>query len=167
MPGVYGIASITNATTVVLDSSAVDTTPAGAASVSYRVIDGGNALCLAYLYDGEESGLIEWNSPANAGSAAQTHMVGGVTYINGGITLAADVDYDLADGTIYGEKKGFILKGTLTTNDATVDLDTNGFQLNGSALAEVNAIDAAADGCFLEWNGLWHCVSKTGGATEA
>jgi hypothetical protein len=51
----------------------------------------------------------------------------------------------------------------------TVDLATNGIQIDGStALAEVNAIDAAADAAYFEFNGVrWFCKDLAGGATQA
>jgi hypothetical protein len=169
IPGKYTVSSVTDATTLVLTATAVGATP-GAALTCSGYIYTGNPKALALLLDGEESGLVEWLSPPNAGSADFAHMVGGISYVNGGVTLAADCDIDLADGTIFGEKKGVILKGTLTTNDLTVDLDTAGMTLAGNettALAEINAMDAAGDACFLQWNGIWICQGVVGGATQA
>ena len=167
VPGLYAISSITNGTTIVLATSAVDTTAAGTLDVSFRVIDGDNALGLGYLYGGRESGLVTWVSPPNAGDTDYAPMMGGVSYISGGVTLGADFDIDLPDGTIYGDRIGFIVKGTMSSNTVTVDLDTAGLTLAGSTLNEFNAMDAANDACFLEWNGVWKALSAIGGTTEA
>jgi hypothetical protein len=60
---------------------------------------------------------------------------------SGGVTLAADVDVTFAQGTVYGQRKGFIALGTMTNSDVTVDLATAGFTMTGGALAEINAIE--------------------------
>ena len=169
VPGRYTIASITDATTVVLSSTCLSTLSSGDITLTAYVLDGANPTCQCDLLTGDESGGVEFISPLNAGNAAQTYMVGGVSYVCGGITIAADVDVDLAQGTLPGETKAFILLGTLTTSDFTVDLVTAGIQQDGStALAEINAIDAAGDGCYLVFNGAkWHTLDLVGGATQA
>jgi len=166
--GKYTVSSVTDSTTLVLSSSAISGT-AGAALTCTGACYTGNPRCLADLLDGSESMGVEFISPPNAGDGGQDYMVGGVSYVCGGVTLAADVDVDLAQGTLPGETKAFICLGTLTTNDFTVDLVTNGIQMDGSsALAEINAIDAAADAAYLEFGGaLWHTQDTVGGATEA
>jgi len=168
--GIYEIDSITNGTTIVINDGATSicgATPGDALAVSYLVIDGDNDTCLARLCDGEESGLTTWVSIANGGDTDAAPMMGGVTYCGPAATLTADWDFDLPDGTIYGEKIGFIVMGALTTKDVTVDLDTNGLQLDGSALADITAMDTAADACFLQWDGIWRTTGIVGNATEA
>jgi hypothetical protein len=168
IPGKYPIASITDGTTIVLSSSAVDVTP-GAALTCIGVIYTGNPTAICDLLDGEESHGVEFLNPPNAGSGAMPHKTLGLTYVQGGITLAADCDVDLAQGVLPGDKTAFILLGAMTTNDFTVDLVTAGIQQDGSsALAEVNALDAAADACYLEFHGAtWHTLDLVGGATQA
>jgi len=166
--GKYLVGSITDATTIVLAATCLSTLSTGSLTCSYYVYTG-NPTALAYLYDGTEetSGCVTWISPPNAGDTDYAPMLGGISYINGGVTLAADFDIDLPDETIYGAKIGFVCMGTMTTNDVTVDLDTGGIVLAGTALAEINAIDAAADACYLQWTGLWRTIMVVGGATEA
>ena len=168
VPGKYTVASITSGTVLVLASSAITGT-AGAALTCTGYAYTGNPTALCDLLDGDESGGVEFLSPPNAGDAGLSYMVGGVSYVCGGVTLAADVDVDLAQGTLPGETKAFICLGTLTTSDFTVDLVTAGIQQDGStALAEINAIDAAADACYLVFNGAkWHTLDLVGGATQA
>jgi hypothetical protein len=166
--GLYGIASITNDTTIVLDSIALDVVSTGAITCSFVIIDEANDRCLAYLEDGGESGLTDVLEIANAGSGALTYMVGGFTYVNGGVDIAADGDVDLADGSFWYEKKGFILLGDLATSDFTLDLVSNGIQLDGSsALQEVLTIDDDGDGWIGEWVGSdWYTRDLLVGATE-
>jgi hypothetical protein len=165
-PGKYTIASVTNGTVVVLSTSAVVATP-GAALTCTGYAYTGNPKCQADLLEGEESGGVEFLSPPNAGGAGLAYMANGVSYICGGVTLAADSDVTFAQGTVYGQRKGFICLGTMTTSDVTVDLATNGFTMAGGALAEVNAIDAALDGAHLVWHGVWRCINLAGAAAEA
>jgi hypothetical protein len=166
--GKYKIASITSDTVLVLASSAITGTALGAVTCTGYAYTG-NPTCQADLLDGEESGGIQFSSLPNAGGDTQTYMVGGLTYICGGLTLAADAEYELAQAVLPGEKKAFICLGTMTTSAAVVDLVSAGLQIDGSsALAEINAIDAAADAVYLQFNGAkWHCMDVAGGATQA
>lgn len=167
VPGKYAIASITDTTHLVLATSPLTTMSTGAITCTGYAYTG-NPTCQADLLTGDESGGVEFISPLNAGNAAQTHMVGGVSYICGGITIAADVDVDLAQGTFPGATKAFILLGDLATSDFTVDLVTTGLQLDGSSgLTEVLTIDNATDGVYLRFGGaLWHTEDLVTGATE-
>jgi len=168
IPGKYTIASITSATVLVLSTSAVDVTPAGAATCTGYAYTG-NPTALCDLLDGEESGGVEFLNVPNAGGASQPYMVGGVSYVCGGLTLGADADFTFAQGSLPGDKKAFVCLGIMTTNDVTVDLATAGIQIDGStALAEFNAIDAAGDAAFLEFHGArWFAKDLVGGATQA
>lgn len=168
VPGKYTISSITNATVLVLTSTAITGTAALALTCTGYAYTG-NPTCLADLLDGEESGGIEFLSPPNAGSSGMSYMVGGLSYVCGGVTLAADADVDLAQETYPGARKAFICLGTMTTSDFTLDLNTNGIRMDGSsALADVNAFDAANDAWYGVFNGaLWHTLDVVGGATEA
>jgi hypothetical protein len=173
VPGKHTIASITSGTVLVLSSSAVSATPDAALTCTGFAYTG-NPKCQADLLTGEESGGVEFISCPNAGSTGMTYMVGGLSYVCGGLTLAADADVDLAQGTFPGEKKAFICLGTMTTSDFTLDLDTSGVQLARSAegaivaLADVNAFDAAADAWYGEFSGArWFTKDVVGGATEA
>lgn len=167
VPGKYTVASITSGTVLVLTASAVGATPGGALTCTGYAYSG-NPTCQADLMDGEESGGVEFVSPPNAGNDDFGYMIGGVTYVCGGVTLAADVDFDLADGTMLGEKKGFVCLGTMTTSDVTVDLDTAALPLSGDLLdvTDITAIDAAGDAAFFEWNGVWIVKGVAGGATQ-
>ncbi|MHA2086170.1 MAG: hypothetical protein ACXABD_20700 [Candidatus Thorarchaeota archaeon] len=125
--GTYTVASVTDATTLVLTSTAHAATAAGAMDcIGY--IYATSPKCQADLLTGEESGGIEFVNIIDDGNAAQPHMAGGITYIPGGITIAADIDIVLADGTRFGEKKGVWVLGALATGDVTVDPATDGVE---------------------------------------
>lgn len=168
IPGKYVISSITSATVLVLAASAVDVTPGGALTCTGYAYTG-NPTAICDLLDGEESGGVEFLNAPNAGSAAMPHMVGGLTYVCGGLTLAADVDVALAQEVLPGAKKAFICLGALTTSDFTIVPATAGIQIDGStALAAVNGFDAAADAAYLEFQGArWFCKDLVGGAVQA
>jgi len=169
--GRYSIDTLTSGTEVIINGSSTinGATPGAALTCSYLVTDSDNDLVEGYLMDGAESGLITWVSPPNAGDTDAAPMMGGVTYINGNVTLTADFDFDLPDGTIYGERIGFILMGAelSTSYDVTIDLDTTGYKLAGTKdLTEVLTMDAAADVSFLEWCYNWRHLAMSGGTTE-
>lgn len=110
----------------------------------------GNPTILAYLEDGQESGLQEVISPQDA--VAVSSMVGGTTYVAGGWTMAADSTFTLADGTIEGLRKTFTCLGTLTTKDYKVTV-TSGIQSDGSTSLASFSFDGAGDLMVLEWAG--------------
>lgn len=165
--GKYTVSSVSG-NDITLTSSAVDTTPDAALTCTGYVYTG-NPTAICDLLDGEESGGIEFINLPNAGGDSQPYMVGGVSYVNGGLTLAADAEVELAQGSLPGDKKAFICLGTMTTSDFVVDLVTNGLDIDGdSALAEINSFDAANDACYLVFNGAkWRCLDVAGGAAEA
>ena len=165
--GKYTVASKTT-TTVVLTSTAVDTTAAGTLAVTAAIYTG-NPTCQADLLTGEESGGLEFISLPTVGAVGLPYMVGGVSYICGGVTVGtADHDVTFAQGTLPDEKKAFILLGALATNNACIDLATAGITVAGGALAEVNEIDAAGDAAYFQFQGArWFCQDTSGGATEA
>ena len=163
--GKYVISSITSTTVVVLTASAAAGTLTAAIGVTGYAYTG-NPTCQADLLDGEESGGVEFKSVPTAGTDTLTYMAGGVTYLCGTVILAADVEIDFAEGTRYGERKGFVVLGAYTTNDFVIDLVTAGFTMAGGALAEIDDLDTAGDLAFLVWYGRWRCLTASGG-TEA
>ena len=165
-PGKYTIASITDATDLVLSASAVNTTP-GAALLCTGYAYTGNPTCQADLLTGDECGGIEFVSFLNAGNAAQGHLVGGVSYVCGGVDISGDVDIVLAQGTLPGETKAVVLLADLATSDLTVDPATDGLKIVGTTLAAITGMDTAADAVYLEFGGgLWQITDVVGGATE-
>lgn len=131
-----------------------------------------NPTVLAYLLDGDESGLVEFVSP-NDGVAAQHQLPTGVTFVCGGYTITTGNSTSaLATGKVDGEKKGFAGLGALTTNDFQITLAAGvGLTLAGTALSTVN-IDAAGEQITLEWHGnfgtgttgKWRSLESAGAA---
>ncbi|MCJ7828236.1 MAG: hypothetical protein MUP81_00650, partial [Dehalococcoidia bacterium] len=78
-------------------------------------------------------------------------MVGGTTFIAGGLTVGTDSTATLADGIEEGQLKAFAGLGTLTTNDWIITV-TSGLKVGGTALATIE-IDAATDQAVLVWYG--------------
>lgn len=167
VPGKHIISSITDATTLVLTSTAVTGTQVATLYCTGYAYTG-NPKCQADLLEGEESGGVEFLSPTNAALVGLTYMAGGVSYICGGGTLAGDNDITFAQGLFEGQQKAFYCLGALTTNDFTLDLATNGVRLDGSTtLTDVEGFDAAAD----QWTGVFYNLrwrtQGVSGATEA
>jgi hypothetical protein len=130
----------------------------GTARVFQTDADGG--LVLAKLYDGDESGLVETVTPAAAGGAT-TIMVGGVTVLDGTVTLAANATATLADGVYEGMKKGVKCTGTYTTNDFVLTV-TSGLQEDRSTALASLSFDADAENAILTWYGeAWTLENKT------
>lgn len=116
--------------------------------------------CLALLCVGSPSGLIEVVTCAPAGGAT-VFLVGGVTYL-AAVTLAADATNTLANGTISGMRKKFVVEGTQTTNNVVVTV-TAGFQglLNASALVALATLtmDTIGGASLLVWyEGAWQLM---------
>ena len=167
VPGKYSIASITDDTTIVLSETCLSTLSTGTLTLTGYVTDGANPKCQADLMDGEESGGIEFISPPNAGVVGLAYMVGGISFICGVGTMDADSDVTFAQETFAGAQKGFYCLGTIGTSDVTIDLATNGIQLDGStALTEILAIDTAADEVYLEFKGVRWFTKDLAGCTE-
>jgi len=158
-PAIYTISSVTS------DDEAVLTASPGDGDIACYVMPAANATVMAYLFDGEESGLIEWVDMLNNTAIGATAMVAGCTHIMGGVTLAGGVCTDtVADGTFPGEKKGFVLHGALTSNafDITV---TSGLQHNGTTALAGIEMDADGDYAFMTWRVDEWMLDQQGGVT--
>jgi len=142
--GVYTVASAPTADTITI------ATDIGDVDCALYVIDSSEHVVLAKLLDGEESGLQQVISPKDA--VAISSMIGGVTYVCGGYTMAADSTFVLADGTYEGLKKAFVGLGTLTTKDYVITV-TSGLQGDVSTGLATLSIDAASEVAVLLWGG--------------
>lgn len=159
-PGKYVVESITNDTTIVLTSAASD---GATMQISYYIIRG-NPLVMAYLFDGEESGLIQF--PVVTAGAATTTMTGGTTSWTGNFTLSSDLTDTLDTAKAYpGMKKRMRLDGALTTGDVLIT--AAGFQLDGSTALATIELDANNDEVMLHWNGTDWILDEAKGVTLA
>ena len=162
--GVATIATRTSADVAVLDDD-FDGTAATTVVGAFLVVRGDGTF-LAYLEDGPESGLAQWHTPLTSGTTAP--MNGGTTFINGGLTLAADDAGTLAAATQIGVRKFFECMGTLTTSDYQPTV-VGKKSSNASASAVEEALgslefDAAGECALLEWTGTgsaWKCITTT------
>jgi len=161
--GKHTISSITNGTTIVLTAPCLSTLSTGSLTLTGYIYTG-NPTCQADLLTGDESGGIEFLTPLNAGQTGVTHMVGGVSYIPGVGTLAADCDVTFAQGSLPGDTKAFVVLGTVGTSDVVIDLATNGIKRDGSTgMQEIDDLDTAGDAVYLIFDGVvWHTVGFTG-----
>ena len=159
-PGKYVVASVTNDTTIVLTSSASD---GATMQISYYIIRG-NPLVMAYLFDGEESGLIQF--PVVTAGAVTTVMTGGTTSFTGNFTLSSDMTDTLDTAKAYpGMKKRMRLDGALTSNQVLIS--AAGFRIDGSTSLSTIELDADDDEVMLHWNGTNWILDESVGVTLA
>lgn len=115
-------------------------------------------VCLAKLQEGEPSGLVENVAIATTGGAIVC-MVGGVTYFPANTLTDADATFTVADGTICGQKKGFVTYGNQTTNNIVLTF-TSGMQNDANAALATWTTDTDLEECYVTWlgndtNGVW------------
>ena len=129
----------------------------------------GVPTCLAYLIDGDESGLVDFPGPKDNAAMSPAPMAGGVSHILGGssLTLGAGVTTQaFADGVPWNVRKRFDLLGALTTSGVTI---TNAKTLEPMLKATLGVVSstgvvtlaAGAAGAYAEyyWTGTnWICV---------
>ncbi len=156
IPGPYSVASVTSDTALIITDDGVGARPSDGGSdlkFIYYIIRG-NPTVLAYLYDGEESGLQETLAPSSPGEAsADTFIVmsGGKTRFAGGYTIATNnARESLADGLYLGQKKSFECLGAIGTSNIEIEFDTAGKQNDDSALNQAlfNAANEVLDLVF-------------------
>jgi len=151
------VATAPTADTITLAAAASD---GGAMTVSFYM-QTGNQTCLAYLFDGRESGLQKVYQITNGANTGL--LVPGMNYIHGVFTPSADATETIGDGAHYGELWGCKLLGTLTTNDYL--LTVGGIQFDGSTALATLEFDAGNDIAILEWRWAdWHAQEVTGAA---
>jgi len=155
--GIYTVASVTNATTLVLTASA----SASALKCNYYILSAANPVCMAYLDPGPgQSGLQQWLSPLTGAAVDLDEW--GATFVFGGVTIAANSTGILADGAEIGRKKFVKGMGTLTTSSYVVTV-TNGIQADGATALATFSINAAAEQILLEWAGpKWKLILNLG-----
>ena len=151
--GEYAVLTAPTADTITIATNI--STASDASAIAGYVIKNSYPTILAYLQDGEESGLQQVITPDN--DTAVEMMVGGTTFIAGGITIAADSTDVLDDYTSEGLKKAIAGLGTLGTSDFVITV-TSGVVAANTALASIT-INAAGEFVTTEWRGGY------GGAT--
>lgn len=155
--GTYAVVTAPTADTITI------TEDIGDVDVALYVYEG-NPTVLAYLEDGKESGLQEFISPQTG--VAIPAMVGGITRICGGYTMAADSTDTLADPWFPGLEKQFLGMGTITTKGWKITV-TSGLKCAGGGALATILFDAADEQAYLVGgNNIWRSLA-TEGATEA
>jgi hypothetical protein len=168
LAGKYYIKTVTSVSAVIISltpgGDAFLTAAANGAVVAIATQPGGEPLTLAYLYDGEESGGVEWDIPVNAGTSAP--MVGGTTHLMGGVTIAADDVPPVLDATRIGMKKKFWLGGTLTTGAYVITPASLGIAPDGTIVATAT-LQASLGMATLQWTGQKTDILSVNTAAEA
>jgi len=140
--GAYPVVTAPTADTITI------ATDIGDVDVTLYVIKNTYPTVLAYLMDGDESGLQEVLTPKH--DTAIQSMVGGTTFLCGGYTMATASSSVLADGLRNGQLKAFCCMGTLSSDwdlELTSCVDAGGTGKTGILF------DAAGEYAVLEWNG--------------
>ncbi len=119
---------------------------------------GSPLVCLAKLQEGIPSGLVE-NVVIATTAGAITCMVGGVTYFPANVLTDGDATFTVANGTICGQRKGFVTYGEQTTNNVVLTI-TSGMQNDANAALNSWTTDTDLEECYLTWqgndtNGVW------------
>ena len=129
----------------------------GTAQILQTVDRSTAGLCLVWLMDGPESGLVQEVTVVAAGGAVTGVMAGGVTYHSTAVTLAADATYTVADGTFPGQKKCIICDATMTGNDIDVTVTSH-----STSSSEHYFFKANSDSATMSWeDSIWQEISKT------
>lgn len=177
---VFGGATASDSTTERVPSGVypvVQATGTGTFTVTGDVGDGActvtitkkNMLRLAYLMDGSESGLSCYFLPETA--AVITPIIdSGAIIVLGGLTMAADCEPVVNDGTIPGQRLGFFMLGTLTTKEMLWNI-TSAMDQEEGTLSTIE-MNTAGEWATFEWtnfgptatNGEWQLagISDTG-----
>ena len=131
-------------------------------------------LRLAYLCDGDESGLVDYLLPESA-AVTEPILAEGMSIVLGGLTMDADFEPVIPDSTIDGARKGFSMLGTLTTSQLKINI-TSGYTLSGTAIAGGTLSDVefetAGEWVTFKWHqfgpagtsyGIWMADGLSGG----
>jgi len=106
-------------------------------------------LALAYLCDGEESGLCDIYIPYSGNTTTYAPGVTGMSIVLGGLTMASDDQADVADGTMDGQRKGFFMLGTLSTKEMLWDI-TSGMTMAAGTLSTLE-MNTAGEWATMVW----------------
>lgn len=152
--GKYYIKTKTSVSAVILASTpggaAVLDIAANGAIIAYALVPAAEPLTLAYLCDGEESGLTEYGVPVTSGTSV--FMAGGWTNLIAGVTLAANDVIPVADGLFPGMRKTFKLHGAIATGAAVLTPASLGLSTDGT-IAVTATLQASLGQADFEWTG--------------
>jgi hypothetical protein len=135
--------------------------PGAGSAIPLQTLDtsstAGKTFC--YLQEGAQSGGVELLVPPGTAGGALQSKVDGVTYYLAATNTSAVLTTTLANGTNLGERKGFVIDGTQTTNGVTVTV-TSGYKRVGTALTSCTGSTAGRVATF-EWGGdAWNTMGN-------
>lgn len=145
--GVFPVVQAVTADTFTVTGDVGD----GACTINLAKIE---LLRLVYLQDGRESGLSAIYIPETA-SVVSPIIDHGFIIVLGGLTLAADCEPVVNDGTIDGQLLGFYMLATIVTKEMLINI-TSGHTLSGTGvigttLATIEFL-TAGEWCTMEWH---------------
>lgn len=150
--GVYPCVQATGADTFTVTGDTGD----GVCTVNIAKKD---MLKLAYLMEGRESGLSCYYIPESA-EVTTPVIDSGMILVLGGLTMDADCDAVVNDGTIPGQRLGFHMLGTLTTKEMLWNITSAMEQIEGT-LATIE-MDTAGEHAWFEWVNFGANAAATG-----
>jgi len=150
--GVYPVVQATGATTFTVTGDTGD----GACTVT---LVKKNLLKLAYLLDGPESGLSTYYIPETA-SVVPPVLDSGTIICLGGLTMAADCEAVINDGTIHGMRLGFYQLATLVTKEMLINI-TSAMDQEEGAIATLE-FNTAGEWCTFDWVEFGHAGAGFG-----
>jgi hypothetical protein len=139
--GVYPLVQATGANTITVTGDTGD----GALTVT---VTKKNLMRLAYLMDGPESGLVDYFLPETA-AVITPILDSGLSIVLGGLTMAADCEPVVNDGTICGQRKGFFMLGTLVTKELLLNI-TSAMDMEEGTLSTIE-MNTAGEWATMEW----------------
>ena len=158
--GVYPVVQATGTATITVTGDTGD----GALTMT---VTKKNMFTLAYLMDGPESGLSAYFLPETA--AVITPIIdSGAIIVLGGLTMAADCEPVVNDGTISGQRLGLFILATLVTKEMLWNI-TSAMDQNEGTLSTIE-MNTAGEFATLEWlnfgtnlaaNGTWQLTGMS------
>jgi hypothetical protein len=152
--GVYPVVQATGANTITVTGDTGD----GALTIT---VTKKNLMRLAYLMDGRESGLVDYFLP-ETGAVRTPILDSGMSIVLGGLTMAADCEPVVNDGTIPGQRKGFYMLATVVTKEVLLNI-TSAMDMAEGTLSTIE-MNTAGEWATFEWlnfgpnaaaNGTW------------
>jgi hypothetical protein len=150
--GVYPVVQATGANTITVTGDTGD----GALTMTVTKV---NMLRLAYLMDGPESGLSCYFVPETA--AVRTPIIdSGAIITLGGLTMAADCQPVVNDGTIPGQRLALTMLATVVTKELLWNI-TSAMDQNEGTLSTIE-MNTAGEFATFEWMNFGVNAAATG-----
>jgi len=119
-----------------------------------------------WLDDGNLDAVVQNLATPASGALSPAPTAVGMTILDG-TAATGGLTYTLADGTIIGQTKGFIVGTAIGASQDLVITVTNGVQIDGATALATITMNAADEQAILQWNGAAWQLQSYSGATLA